>query len=156
MSTYPFFMFSLQPLLEKDGLMTPAMALLILYCVTYISLNGDLNLSRNVTSRSKLTTVLVSFNYQTLTNIILMCKLQFVFSMYGCAILSFIQIFISPPTRYPHLWILVNCVFSFIHFILFFVYFNCQQIVELNEQFESVCCNISEKLFARVKSGKLK
>lgn len=57
---YTKSLFSLQPLLTKDGLLIPTLALMVLYVVAYISLNGDLGLSNSSNPRSKLTIVTVS------------------------------------------------------------------------------------------------
>lgn len=67
--------------------------------------------------------------------------------MYGCITLTLIQVLIVPPSKYPDLWTVANCAYSFIHFIAFYAYFNCQQVSKLNDMYEKILSKLSQLLF---------
>ncbi|XP_050541335.1 dolichyl pyrophosphate Man9GlcNAc2 alpha-1,3-glucosyltransferase [Daktulosphaira vitifoliae] len=97
--------FSMLPLYIKDDLMIPFISLSIIYfifCKKIILLKEE-----NVSKLSKLRN----------------------FSLTGCVILTLICLIISPPKKYPYLWPLLISIYSCIHFICFWLYFNYQQLI---------------------------
>lgn len=57
--------------------------------------------------------------------------LQLCVSLLGALILTICMFTVLQPTRYPHLHVLLNCVYSGIHFIGFAIYFNILQYTEV-------------------------
>ncbi|XP_054720074.1 dolichyl pyrophosphate Man9GlcNAc2 alpha-1,3-glucosyltransferase-like [Uloborus diversus] len=104
--------FSLVPLLAKDGLIIPYVALSSLFLIGVIRAYEELLLS----FKSKQTSV---------------ASLLFCLSLSGCLVLVFSMFTIQQPARYPHLHVLLNCIYSAIHFIGFAIYFNYLQFREM-------------------------
>ncbi|KAH8410585.1 hypothetical protein KR009_005694 [Drosophila setifemur] len=95
--------FSILPLLEKDGLLMPALVLTMTFEITFKCVNTTSKLNNEFTLK-----------YITiLSNIILT-------SLVGASLI------IPAPTRYPDLWPLMISVTSCIHFLLFFLWGNFQ------------------------------
>uniref|UniRef100_V5H2S3 Alpha-1,3-glucosyltransferase n=1 Tax=Ixodes ricinus TaxID=34613 RepID=V5H2S3_IXORI len=95
-STIPTF--SMLPLLCKDGLVTPYVALVVLNIV--FVLKAYLETSQ----QSRLITVL------------------FALSMGGCTFLNAAHLLLPPPRRYPDVHSLLNAVYSCGHFVAFVLY----------------------------------
>lgn len=86
------------PLLCKDGLVTPYLALVTLHSVFVYKAYLE------TSQRSTLTTML------------------FVLSVAGCTLLNTTSLLVSPPSQYPDLHSLLNAVYSCGHFMLFLVF----------------------------------
>ncbi|XP_076753373.1 dolichyl pyrophosphate Man9GlcNAc2 alpha-1,3-glucosyltransferase-like [Xylocopa sonorina] len=56
-------------------------------------------------------------------------KILFYCSVLGVTVLSIVSNFLNPPTKYPDLFTLLISMYSFGHFILFYLYFNYKQFV---------------------------
>uniref|UniRef100_T1J0K5 Uncharacterized protein n=1 Tax=Strigamia maritima TaxID=126957 RepID=T1J0K5_STRMM len=56
-----------------------------------------------------------------------MGKMGFYLSLLGALSLNFLQIAVQPPEKYPDIHTMLNCVYSFVHFILFLLYFHWKQ-----------------------------
>lgn len=54
-------------------------------------------------------------------------KKIFYLSIMMVTFLSCASLFVPAPNRYPHLHALINCVYSFVHFSGFFIYFFWKQ-----------------------------
>ncbi|XP_050023594.2 dolichyl pyrophosphate Man9GlcNAc2 alpha-1,3-glucosyltransferase [Dermacentor andersoni] len=90
--------FSMFPLLHKDGLATPYIALVVLNLVfVYQAYLKDASRSTRVT-------------------------LLFVLSLAGCVALNLLHLTMPPPARYPDLHQLLNAAYSCGHFLLFLIY----------------------------------
>jgi alpha-1,3-glucosyltransferase len=96
--------FSMWPLLLKDGL-----------CVMYVAGMG-----------LYLTTVHILFKNQLSNRRVLL----FYLSVLGCISLHILEIFVTPPERYPHIYPTLNSLYCAGHFALFFCYFNYRQIID--------------------------
>jgi alpha-1,3-glucosyltransferase len=112
--------FSLQPLLVKDGLFIPYMALTTLLLVTYFNVYGDLGLSQNTTFKNKAKNLL------------------FMGSMMGCLFLGLSSLIISPPSRYPDIHPVLNSVFSCLHFMAFLAHFYRLQFSQTSVPYQSI------------------
>lgn len=99
--------FSMLPLLIKDNLFIPFIALSIIHFVVYNNIEKLVS-KRKEASRLHLLRTL---------------------SLIGCAIISICPIVLNPPPKYPYLWPLIISTYSCIHFILFFIYFNLNQLM---------------------------
>jgi len=95
--------FSLVPLLKKDGLFPAYVALLLQsFLIIYKShLEGLPNRRWN--------------QYYLLR--ILMCS-----SLLIAVLLHVAELVLEPPKRYPHLFVALNCIYSFVHFFFFYLY----------------------------------
>ncbi|XP_075529142.1 ALG6 alpha-1,3-glucosyltransferase garnysstan [Dermacentor variabilis] len=90
--------FSMFPLLYKDGLATPYIALVVLNLVfVYQAYLKDASRSTRVT-------------------------LLFMLSLAGCVALNVLHLTMPPPARYPDLHQLLNAAYSCGHFVLFLIY----------------------------------
>lgn len=86
----------------------------------YSTMSLELNTRENILNRLS---AYASFNLDNqLKQILFSC------SMTGVVILSLANNFINPPKRYPDLFPLLISIYCCIHFCLFFIYFNYQQI----------------------------
>lgn len=99
--------FSMLPLLIKDNLFIPFIALSLIYFIVYN------NIEKLVSKQKE------SSKLHLLRNL----------SLFGCVIISICLIIINPPQKYPYLWPLIISVYSCIHFILFLIYFNLNQLM---------------------------
>ncbi|CAG2177678.1 unnamed protein product, partial [Oppiella nova] len=96
--------FSLQPLLIKDGLMFPYFSLIIFFICVFTNAFGDFEIWNPISWREKV----VFFS--------------FISSMIGCLILSVGALTIPAPKSLPHIHSVLNCLYSFIHYVVFVVY----------------------------------
>ena len=93
--------FSMLPLYAKDGLLIPALAVLVLYSLfAYSSLDLE-ELSR-----------------QSITS-----KLSATVSLVGCSLLTVLFLTCPTPAAYPYLWTLFVSVWSCLHYFAFLFYF---------------------------------
>lgn len=102
--------FSMLPLLIKDGLFLPFLALYVLYHLCFISI-------------FRFPIVPQGFKLTNLNLKIGAVSVSFV----SCIILSFVCRFCPAPVRYPYLWPLLISCYSFAHFSCFLVYYYYEQ-----------------------------
>lgn len=103
--------FSLIPLLAKDGLIIAVFATTVLFLVGVFRAYGNLGLSLTKSET-------------------LIKTSAFFLSLLGCVLLAVGMFTIKQPARYPHIHILLNSMYSCVHFICFALYFNKLQITE--------------------------
>ncbi|KAK9497117.1 hypothetical protein O3M35_004493 [Rhynocoris fuscipes] len=101
---------SMLPLLIKDGLIIPTISLNLIFLITccFLITNIQIKFKFNLFSKSFL--LLLSFILSLI--IIILC-------LYG-----------PIPKKYPDLYSLIVSVYSAIHFICFFIYFNYVQLIK--------------------------
>lgn len=99
--------FSMLPLLIKDKLFLPYLSLFILYIISSRNFLSN-HVVRVCVRKNKF-----NLNSNHLVNI----------SLTGCFILSFVTRFFPTPLAYPHLWSLLVCCYSFVHFVAFLAYY---------------------------------
>lgn len=131
--------FSMLPLILKDNLLIPFVALTLFYFVSVIAIVdidfgcGAIRLKSD--SGPLLTKSNVSHKSQTKVKLKKQLPKEkwlrhaFVTSMFGCVVLTSCSIFIPPPQKYPDLFPLIVSVYSCAHFILFYLYFMYRQIL---------------------------
>lgn len=98
--------FSMLPLLIKDNLFVPFISLSLIYFMVFSSIE-------KITSKQNESSKLHLFR-----NI----------SLLGCVVITICFIVLNPPVKYPYLWPLIVSTYSCIHFIVFLVYFNFNQL----------------------------
>ncbi|XP_066257936.1 dolichyl pyrophosphate Man9GlcNAc2 alpha-1,3-glucosyltransferase [Euwallacea similis] len=69
--------------------------------------------------------------------IALLHHITIVVSLFGCIILFILSLCWEPPRRYPDLFPLIISVYSCVHFVGFFIYFNIKQL-SLPQEFEDI------------------
>ncbi|KAK3927387.1 Dolichyl pyrophosphate Man9GlcNAc2 alpha-1,3-glucosyltransferase [Frankliniella fusca] len=109
--------FSMLPLLLKDGLLIPTIALILFHIVAT-------TLMVNVLPSTREKSLIVSDQSSS----ILWWWAAFFVSMIGCVILTLSSIFVKPPNNLPDLFPLLISVYSCLHFIIFLLYFNYKQM----------------------------
>ncbi|RZC33471.1 Alg6 Alg8 domain containing protein [Asbolus verrucosus] len=153
--------FSMLPLLYKDGLIIATIALMLFYIISFrVSIEHFYRNSLNASDgfaeyyRSLLHVLLdVEYNKATQMDILKVTYKQiiknkealknFAFhvmmmaSLIGCLLLSFILLVFDPPDRYPDLFPLLISVYSALHFFGFFIYFNVKQI-RIPQEFDDI------------------
>ncbi|XP_023245237.1 dolichyl pyrophosphate Man9GlcNAc2 alpha-1,3-glucosyltransferase [Copidosoma floridanum] len=128
--------FSMLPLLIKDGLYSAYIATLIFFIVlvswmwfepkiSTILKPKEEKLEETVKQGSKKVKVKKSVSVWTTSDIYV--DILFTLSLIGVLILSLCSGFIKPPKRYPDLYPLLVSVYSCGHFVLFLIYFNYKQ-----------------------------
>uniref|UniRef100_A0A023EWB5 Alpha-1,3-glucosyltransferase n=1 Tax=Aedes albopictus TaxID=7160 RepID=A0A023EWB5_AEDAL len=124
--------FSMIPLLHKDGLLLPYLALTLL-TLTLLKLSmSALNNFKPVPKISaidlfNLGTFLQSDGSAKSHRINRALVMSFYGSLLGQMLLLFAFVFVQPPAQLPFLWPLLISVCSCGHFVLFFIYFNYRQ-----------------------------
>lgn len=108
--------FSMLPLLLKDGLVLPTLALSVFHVVaTTLMVDvlpiSNIKLTKNDGHRS-------SNNWWWAV---------FFTSIFGCIFLTLLNVFVKPPNHLPDLFSLLVSVYSCIHFCIFLLYFNYKQ-----------------------------
>lgn len=99
--------FSMLPLLIKDNLLVPFISLSLIY---FIFSN---NIEKLIPKQSETSKMYLLRNL----------------SLLGCAFITICSIVLKPPIRYPFLWPLVISSYSCLHFVVFFLYFNFNQLM---------------------------
>jgi len=111
--------FSMLPLLIKDGLIIPTISLTLFYLVSAHLMVNLFSFGRNKASSKP--------QEKTFISQIPFKKISFYLSLSGCAILTFCTVAFKPPNHLPDLFPLLVSVYSCAHFCVFFIYFNyCQ------------------------------
>jgi alpha-1,3-glucosyltransferase len=95
--------FSMGPLLAKDGLIVAALAVVAIYIVLVDAMQTD---------RSA----------QPLSDICAFVRPVMLLSFTGMAVLANIARFCIPPVRWPYLWDALIMAWSYMHFIAAFIY----------------------------------
>lgn len=153
--------FSMLPLLIKDDLIIAFVALMIFYLVSFrvsvehayrSSLNasdGFAEYYRNLLhilldleykkskeyAVIKLTYKQIVKNKDALKMFAFKCIL--LMSLLGCVVLFLMALTLNPPQKYPDLFPLLISVYSCVHFLGFFIYFNYKQM-KIPQQFEDI------------------
>lgn len=153
--------FSMVPLFLKDQLITAFIALVVFYVVTFrvsiehayrSSLNNrdglieyyrslfhsllDIEYKKSIQRNIiKITLQQVVKNYATIRTLLFHSLM--LLSMLGSFFLFIVILIFDPPKKYPDLYPLLISVYSCIHFVGFFVYFNVKQL-KIPQQFEDV------------------
>jgi len=107
--------FSMMPLLIKDGLLIPSLAMSVLFLTLYW------NLEELVPAKVNIFTDRISSPQPVQPNSIWIQILgvTHVVSLAGAAILILVQLLAKPPKQYPYLWPTLICVYSCAHFLIF-------------------------------------
>jgi len=115
--------FSMVPLLIKDGLLIPTLALSTLFLTMYWSLD------QLVPANISIFTERISSPVPVEPNSIWIQLLGFlhVLSILGAFVLTILHVVLKPPKKYPYLWPTLICVYSSVHFILFLLILNVIQ-----------------------------
>jgi len=125
-TTLPWFItvatFSMLPLLTKDGLLLPSVALSVLHLTLMHNLS-DL-LPKAVDPRRPQSPI----PSLPPTTAELLLKATMVISLFGCIVITILSVTVAPPAKYPFLWPLVASVYGAAHFLLFFIYLLYLQI----------------------------
>ena len=118
--TIPWFTtvatFSMMPLLLKDGLFLPSVALSVLHLTLMHNLDDLLPKTFDMRRPQSPTPSLPSTTFE------LLLKATMVISLLGCTTITVLSVTVAPPVKYPFLWPLVTSVYGAGHFILFFIY----------------------------------
>ncbi|XP_044260320.1 dolichyl pyrophosphate Man9GlcNAc2 alpha-1,3-glucosyltransferase [Tribolium madens] len=153
--------FSMLPLLYKDGLIIATIALMLFYVISFrVSIEhfyrSSLNASDGLAEYYRsLLHVLLDIEYKQATQIDIL-KLTYkqivknketlknlafhvvlVTSLIGCLVLSFALLVFEPPERYPDLFPLLISGYSALHFFGFFIYFNIKQL-QIPQEFDAI------------------
>ena len=104
--------FSMLPLLVKDGLLIPTIALSVLY----LTVNNNLHSLATIGQEKVTSPIPVPASANTLAGSV--ARWLMFLSLAGCAVITFLSQAVSPPPRYPFLWPLLVCVYSAAHFLL--------------------------------------
>lgn len=110
--------FSMLPLLLKDGLLIPTVALSILHVIATTLMVDVFPTDNQNLSKS---------GNQSVTNF--WWWAVFYVSMGGCAVLTYVNVFVKPPHHLPDLFPLLTSVYSCVHFLMFLLYFNYKQFL---------------------------
>lgn len=153
--------FSMTPLLVKNNLTIAIIALTLFYCVTFrVSIEHNYRSSLNNHDGFKeyyrsLVHSLLDIEYKKATQMgIFKASLQQIIknsdalrslifhccmflSLIGCLLIFFMSLLLQPPPKYPDLYPLVISVYSCVHFVGFFIYFNYKQL-RIPQQFEDI------------------
>ncbi|XP_034237190.1 dolichyl pyrophosphate Man9GlcNAc2 alpha-1,3-glucosyltransferase [Thrips palmi] len=108
--------FSMLPLLLKDGLLIPTVALSVFHIVAttlMVNVLASTSLKSNKSDNQNVT----NFWWWAV----------FSLSMMGCAVLTLLTVAVKPPKHLPDLFPLLISVYSCIHFLGFLLYFNYKQ-----------------------------
>lgn len=136
--------FSMLPLFIKDGLVIPFAALNVIFFVSVV-FALDLNFSNTLralyirlsslrTTKFEENEAYKNSSFKVSHTREYCAKFAFLSSILIFCVIAFLSLFIAPPERYPHLFSLVTAVYSFVHFMLFLLYFNLRQILNFNNE----------------------
>ena len=103
--------FSMLPLLVKDGLLIPTIALSLLY----LTVNNNLSNLSTMTQEKILSPIPIPASANTITNTVM--RFLMILSLAGCIVITILSQTLPPPDRYPFLWSLLICVYSAAHFL---------------------------------------
>lgn len=122
--------FSMLPLLLKDGLLIPFIATNLIYIIFHgmcIKLAFPYSGLMSFFNANRVQSI-VSYEKAENTVLLNLVSINFFLSFIGMVWLTTAIVFFRPPPNYPDLFPLLISVFSCSHFILFFLYFNYQQL----------------------------
>jgi len=114
--------FSMLPLLIKDGLLIPTLALSILYLTMAINYDQFSPVKDKYQARTQ-----SPVPVRPPTTFQLCLKICKVISLSGCLVLTIMSTTYPPPVRYPYLWPLAVSVYSAAHFLAFALFFHYVQ-----------------------------
>uniref|UniRef100_F1L3G4 Alpha-1,3-glucosyltransferase n=1 Tax=Ascaris suum TaxID=6253 RepID=F1L3G4_ASCSU len=131
-SSLSFFLFSFQ--VHEKSILLPAVAALLIWPERRVAISWFLIISNasvfTLCVKDGNALHLAMFIFYAIIlypNFSKLAPLQWLVVHSSCVIsviLCIASLVISPPTRYPHIFALLNALFCFIHFLSFFVYFN--------------------------------
>lgn len=114
--------FSMTPLLIRDGLLLSYLLTNVIYLLVIRVVNCQQELPEK---RPSIPFDLLKLN--TFTSRTGLIYAFYASSIVGCSLLVFGLAFIPPPVKFPHLFPLLISVYSCLHFLVFFLYFNYRQ-----------------------------
>ncbi|XP_058791337.1 probable dolichyl pyrophosphate Man9GlcNAc2 alpha-1,3-glucosyltransferase [Phymastichus coffea] len=115
--------FSILPLLIRDGLFVAYLALLTFFIIIVAWMEPQVFYQQSIEMKEKNKRKVRSFeNYNCCINAL------FGLSLIGILFISICSVLIEPPKKYPDLYSLLISVYSCCHFSVFFIYFNYKQI----------------------------
>ena len=124
--------FSMLPLLAKDGLLLPGLALSVLHLTVTDNLEALSSIGRErPRSVSGSAPAPAPLPRVTLADSVLTASARA--SLLGCCVLVVVSEAVSPPAQYPFLWPLLVCVYSAGHFLLALGYFHYLQFSAAGE-----------------------
>lgn len=137
--------FSMMPLLIRDGLGMPSAYL----CIIFVTITHYLGMfepesaasGSEVTRKTSSPKPLTKSEMSVLTIIDWSVWTAFNFSVVGCVIVSVASVVVPPLDKYPDLWTLMISVLSAGHFLLFSIYFHYLQLCSFHN--EAVNTNVS-------------
>ncbi|CAG9791272.1 unnamed protein product [Diatraea saccharalis] len=121
--------FSMLPLLIKDGLVMPFVGTNIIYICFY-----SICLRLSQTNSSIFSFMNANLVYRAINDtkedsvFLKLLSTSFFVSLFGMFWLTVGSVFVEPPPQYPDIFPLLVSMYSCIHFIMFFIYFNYKQI----------------------------
>lgn len=123
--------FSMLPLLLKDGLLVPFIGTNIIYFCAYSIVLNIANPKGGLMSFFSANQVYSSIQPVKKEHVFLLklVSINFFLSVLGMIGLTLATVFIEPPPNYPDLFPLLISVYCCSHFLLFFLYFNYQQLL---------------------------
>jgi len=114
--------FSMVPLLLKDGLLIPAACLTTFFII--LNSNLDLLVTSQVRPMDRISSPL-PVEPDTLALQIL--GFMRIVSYIGAVLLTILHLSVQPPARFPYLWPTLICVYSCLHFLVFVLVFHIEQ-----------------------------
>ena len=124
--------FSMLPLLAKDGLLLPGLALSVLHLTVTDNLEALSSIGRErPRSVSGSAPAPAPLPRVTLADSLITISARA--SLLGCCLLVVVSEAVSPPAQYPFLWPLLVCVYSAGHFLLALGYFHYLQFSAAGE-----------------------
>lgn len=122
--------FSMLPLLIKDGLFIPFVALTIFH-LGAITLMVDVSPGKELAPPRRLQRSQRSNRniHKEETDYGIFYWAAFAASMTGCVVLAVFSYFMQPPDQYPDLFPLLTSVYACVHFVMFLMYFNYKQFL---------------------------
>ena len=114
-------LFTLWPLLKKDGLILQYGVLLFLsnWLIGNFSFITPKFLPKVLTPGPSISTVAKNYHHRSLLPNNILWKIIIVTSYIVMGIIHILDLFVAPPERYPDIWVLANCALGFGCFVLF-------------------------------------
>ena len=115
--------FSMLPLLVKDGLLVPSLALSVLY----LTVNNNLQALSTLAQEKASSPIPIPASVPTWTSSL--TRLVMILSLGGCVLITLLSQTLPPPVRYPFLWPLITSVYSAGHFTAALLTFHLLQFL---------------------------
>ncbi|XP_063832894.1 dolichyl pyrophosphate Man9GlcNAc2 alpha-1,3-glucosyltransferase [Ostrinia nubilalis] len=121
--------FSMLPLLIKDGLIIPFVGLNVIYISFFTICLRLARLNAGVFSFMNASLVYQTISQKRESSVFMkLLSTAFFFSLLGMFWLTIGSVCVEPPPQYPDLFPLLVSMYSCCHYVMFFIYFNYQQI----------------------------